>query len=296
MLGLSRACKKYVETSGGIRMELIEKFIQSKSGNMALCEDMYFHNEYFAAVIDGATSVSDSLYGEKTQGRIAAELIRDAISSLNGRESIDEIITVINERYKVLYKKLNLEQEVLEIPYIRPSASMIIYSKYHHKVWMVGDCQLYFDGKLYQNIKRIDEVFSEARSIIVQGELVKGRTVKELLSEEDVGFRLIKPFIQKQYNFQNATPDSDLSYAVINGFPIPSELIKTIDLSEDVKVFSLASDGYPTILESLEASEKELSRLLMVDPLCIYENKSTKGIAKDNISFDDRTYIKVRIG
>lgn len=80
-----------------------------------------------------------------------------------------------------------------------------------------------------------------------------------------------------------------------NGFPIPSELIKAIDFSEDVKVFSLASDGYPTILENLEASEKELSRILEVDPLCIHENKSTKGIAKGNISFDDRTYIKVRI-
>lgn len=283
------------DKSGGTGMELIEKFIQSKSGNMELCEDIFFCNEHFAAVIDGATSVSDCLYDEKTPGRIAAELIWDAISSLKGQESIDEIITVINEKYKVLYKKLNLEQEVLETPYLCPSASMIIYSKYHHKVWMIGDCQLYFDGKLYQNIKRIDEIFSEARSIIVRGELVKGRTVKELLSEEDIGFRLIKPFIQKQYNFQNAASDPDLSYAVVNGFPIPSELIKTIDLSEDVKVFSLASDGYPTILGSLEASEKELSRILEADPLCIYENKSTKGIAKDNISFDDRTYIKVRI-
>lgn len=276
-------------------MELVEKFILSKSNNPDLCEDTYLCNEHFAAVIDGATSVSDRLYKGKTQGKLAAELIREAILTLNGSENIEEIIMVINEKYKALYKELKLEEEVVELPYLRPSASMIIYSKYHHKVWMIGDCQLYCGGKLYQNIKRIDEVFSEVRSIIVQGEIMKGKSVEELLEEEDVGFHLIKPLIQKQYNFQNTTPDCDLSYAVVNGFPIPSELIKTIDLHEDLESISLASDGYPIIKESLEASEEELSRILIVDPLCIHENKSTKGIAKQNISFDDRTYIKVRI-
>ncbi|WP_042143643.1 hypothetical protein [Paucisalibacillus sp. EB02] len=276
-------------------MKLVEEFTQSKSGNMDLCEDAYFCNEHFAAVIDGATSVSDRLYNGKTQGRLAAELIREAMSTLDGKETINEIVTVINKEYKALYEALKLEEEVLEYPYLRPSASMIIYSKYHHKVWMVGDCQLYYGNKLYQNIKHIDEVFSEVRSIILQGELLNGKTVEELLDGEDTGFQLIRPLIKKQYNFQNTTPKCDLSYAVVNGFPIPSELIKTIDLPEGLEFLSLASDGYPTILDSLEASEEELTRILKNDPLCIHENRSTKGIAKENLSFDDRTYIKVQI-
>lgn len=276
-------------------MKLVEEFILSKSGNMDVCEDTYFCNEHFAAVIDGATSVSDRLYNGKTQGRLAAELIRKAIATLNGQESIDEIIAVINEKYKELYKALDLEEEIFEFPYLCPSASMIIYSKYHHKVWMVGDCQLYCAGKLYQNIKYVDEVFSEVRSIILQGELLKGKTVEELLGGDDIGFQLIRPLIQKQYNFQNATPDCHLSFAVINGFPIPPELIKTVDLPHDVEFLSLASDGYPKIMDSLEETEEELSRILKADPLCIYENRSTKGIANHNRSFDDRTYIKIQI-
>ncbi|MEC5423465.1 hypothetical protein QGM71_08135 [Virgibacillus sp. C22-A2] len=275
-------------------MRIVEKFIQSKTGNIRYCEDTYFCNDHFAVVIDGATNVSDREFSGKTPGQLAASTIKQTFLHLGGKEDIEAIVQAINSNYQQLYKRLEIEDEIQEKPYIRPSASMIIYSKYHQRVWMIGDCQCFYNDTLHQNIKRVDEVFEEVRSIIMKGELQVGKKPEELMVD-DIGFELIKPLIQKQYNFQNATPASSLSYAVVNGFTIPLELIKTIDIPPNTEYISLGSDGYPKIYGSLEETERELKRLLEIDPLCIEENMGTKGVAKNNISFDDRTYIKVEI-
>ena len=57
----------------------------------------------------------------------------------------------------------------------------------------------------------------------------------------------------------------------------------------------LASDGYPYLKESLEESERLLKAELTNNPLCDREYRSTKGKAEDNISFDDRTYIRFKV-
>lgn len=275
-------------------MNVVEHYIQSKSGNLEKCEDTFLVNEHFACVIDGATNVSGRIFNERTPGQLAASTIKHAISHLQGHETIEGIIAEINHHYKKLYYSLDMAEEMEQKPYMRPSAAMIIYSKYHHKIWMIGDCQCYFNKELYQNTKHVDEVFSEARSIILKGELFIGKEVSELM-ENDIGFDLIRPLIQKQYNFQNTDPDCSLSYGVINGFVIPSALIKVIDVPESVEQISLGSDGYPRIFGTLAETEEELARLIKLDPLCINENRGTKGIRKSNVSFDDRTYVKFEI-
>lgn len=275
-------------------MELIEQFSQSKTGKATDNEDAFFYNNHFAGVIDGATNVSGRLFNDKTPGQLAAKIIRNAILSLKGNETIIEIIDVINEHFNRIFIDLKIVEEILETPYIRPSAAMIIYSNYHRKIWMIGDCQCFFNGVNYQNVKRVDEVFEEVRSIVMKGELIRGKSVTEL-RQNDIGFNYILPLIQKQYNFQNASPNCSYSYAVVNGFPIPEKLIKVVDVPEKTNFISFASDGYPNIYESLDKTEIHLEKLLVKDPLCIKENIGTKGIGENNISYDDRTYIKIRI-
>ena len=159
---------------------------------------------------------------------------------------------------------------------------------------MIGDCQCYFNGTLPQNLKHVDKVFEEVRSIVLHAELVNGSTIEDFL-HKDVGFELIKPLIQKQYNFQNGDPESHLSYGVVNGFSIPNALIKTVDVPEDIEYISLAIDGYSEIFSTLAETEAELQRLLELDPLCIKENMGIKARLKGNSSYDDRTYIKLEI-
>lgn len=57
----------------------------------------------------------------------------------------------------------------------------------------------------------------------------------------------------------------------------------------------LASDGYPTLLPTLKESEKALAHHLIDDPQNIGEFVATKGLVEGNVSFDDRTYIKLKI-
>ena len=57
----------------------------------------------------------------------------------------------------------------------------------------------------------------------------------------------------------------------------------------------LASDGYPTLLPTLKESEKALAHHLIDDSQNIGEFVATKGLVEGNVSFDDRTYIKLKI-
>lgn len=275
-------------------MQLIDSFTEAKTGNKHDSEDTYFVNEHFACVIDGATNVSGISLEGTTPGKLAAQTVKEAMASLQGTEDIEEIIVKINLYYENIYKFYDKSGVEITNSFMRPSASAIIFSKHHRKIWLIGDCQCYLDGQQYTNIKRVDQVFEEVRSIIIKSELVQGVT-EETLLHNDIGFETIKPLIQRQYQFQNGDPACNLSYGVINGQSIPLNLIKTIEVPEEIETISFASDGYPLIFETLTETEAYLQRMLEIDPLCINENMATKGIQIGNVSFDDRTYIRVKI-
>lgn len=277
-----------------MNVKIEEFYIQSKTGHMDTCEDNFFINDHFIAVIDGATSVSGRFYNGYTQGQIATHLVREAFEQLTGEETIHQIIDEINRCYERWYRTENMFSVIEETTYLTPAASMGVYSRHFNTIWLIGDCQAYFNGELVQNPKRIDDVFAEVRSILLQGEILRGSNEKDLL-EHDIGFEMIKPLIQKQYNFQNSTPDCDLSYPVINGYPIPPELIKTVSIPDGITEIALATDGYPKIGATLNESEHILKDLMERDPLCIRENLATKGLKNGHISFDDRLYVRFSV-
>ena len=57
----------------------------------------------------------------------------------------------------------------------------------------------------------------------------------------------------------------------------------------------MASDGYPVLADTLEETERLLACSLAEDPLRIGEHPSTKGVAAGNESFDDRTYLRIKL-
>ena len=80
---------------------------------------------------------------------------------------------------------------------------------------------------------------------------------------------------------------------MIDGFHVPDEGIRVLSFPENVETVVLASDGYPYLKDTLIASEQALQELLQDDPMLFRKYKTTKSIQQDNLSFDDRAYLKL---
>jgi hypothetical protein len=95
--------------------------------------------------------------------------------------------------------------------------------------------------------------------------------------------------------FCNNSGAGDWAYAALNGKPIDFSLVNIRPVPRDVGTIVITSDGYPLALPTLEASEDLLDRLLTQDPLCIGPLLGTKGVSPGNVSYDDRSYLKIEI-
>lgn len=84
-------------------------------------------------------------------------------------------------------------------------------------------------------------------------------------------------------------------YRSINGSSVPDEGIRIERLPEDIETIVLASDGYPYLNDTLQASERALQEVLHDDPLLFRKYRATKGMHQGWRSFDDRAYVRLRI-
>lgn len=265
-------------------MKIIEQFSQGKSTTTP-SEDAVVVTAYYAAVIDGATAKTDFRYeGGETPGHLAARLLADAIPALPTEASAAEVITLLTQ-------KLALPTVA---PAHRPTASIAIFSKHHREVWMVGDCQaglVHADRRVetITNPKRIDSVLASWRRSILLSYLNRGLLSQSEILNQDPGRRIIQPFITAQPHGHNR------DFGVLDGTPVPERFIKRINIPSDVTTLILASDGYPSLQSTLQASEQRLHQLLALDPLCIGPLMGTKGVKPGARSFDDRTYLKIEI-
>ncbi|MBO0793101.1 MAG: hypothetical protein J2P36_19440 [Ktedonobacteraceae bacterium] len=95
--------------------------------------------------------------------------------------------------------------------------------------------------------------------------------------------------------FQNSPAAGHYWFSVIDGFAVPDEEIRMLRLPDDIETIVLASDGYPSVKETLLESEQALHEVLRDDPLLFRKYKATKGMNKGQVSYDDRSYIKLRM-
>lgn len=276
-------------------MKIIEEKTVSKTGNRDTCEDRYCVTEHYACVIDGATNVSGRIYNGLTPGQIASGVIVETIPTLPPDAAISEIIKIINANLINYYKEHGIFDSILENPFSCPTASMVLYSKYRHTIWMIGDCQCMIDGKWYTNAKIVDDIIANIRSFVLETELQKGKTIEELM-KKDTGHQAVSSFKRMQYYLQNTKVETQYSYIAITGFDFNVDRIKTLGVDPAAEYLVLASDGYPRLKPTLEEVEKELQYILENDPLCFREYKLGKGLIEGNVSFDDRTYVKIRLG
>ena len=173
-------------------------------------------------------------------------------------------------------------------PEERLTASAIIFSRLRREIWMIGDCQCLISGELCENPKPYEQTLAEMRAAKIRELLAQGKTAEELLANDEGRDSVIPRMLQEMKN-QNVT------YSVIDGFHIPEQLVRVITLDFRPWEIVLASDGYPFLCPTLEESEAKLAYQKEHDPLNIDTFKATKGFAKGNNSFDDRSYIRFMI-
>lgn len=193
---------------------------------------------------------------------------------------------------KSIYSKyidLKIDVERLKLhPEERLTASAIVYSSKLRQLWMIGDCQCLVGGCFYDNPKPYEQELAEQRALFLREAINNGIT-PESVSIKDCGRESILPELVKCCRYQN------VSYAVIDGFDIPMDKVRVINVDEGINELVLASDGYPFLKPTLDESEAMLSSQLENDPLCINTFKATKGLMAGNKSFDDRSYLRVGI-
>lgn len=287
-------------------MKIIESSIIGKKSPEA-CEDGMVVTDDFIAVIDGSTSKTPKhLNPDMKNGRYAMMLISEYIwEELKADASVDDFCQGVTAYiYNKVYEKLGVEERLKEHPEERLTASAILYSRTRNEVWMVGDCQVIIDGKLYENGKPYEQEIARKRVELIEQGLSPAEARKQ-----------IEPLLIKaMLSGQNQT------YTVIDGFPIYREGVKVVSVSVSSSVqdsvpasdsvpcsdsasasdtipsssseIVLASDGYPFLKPTLAASEAALAEQIANDPQNIHSFIATKGIVEGNKSFDDRTYIR----
>jgi len=260
---------------------------------MDTCEDSIVITDNFLAIVDGATSRSPILYEGKKNGKVASEIIAKSIAELPEDSTAENAFLSASQKIAEFYEKENLYDHMKENPADRCNASVIIFSKHFNELWLVGDCQALIDGKLTNNVKKVDTLFEELRSFILEQEIMKGKSIEEL-RQNDVSQGQVIPFIDRQNVFQNIDKDVEFAYFTIDGFFKNTSRIKKISVPINSNVV-IASDGYPQLFPTLEETEASLASIIAEDPLCFRKFKSVKGVFEGNISFDDRSYIKFSV-
>lgn len=278
----------------GLPYTIAESYLKGKEC-ADKCEDGIVATADFAAVVDGSTAKSDFQWQGRKTGRLAMETITRAIRYLPAGVSATEAVRTITDSIRGFYETHGMTRRLAEEPGCRLTACAVIYSRARGEVWQIGDCQCIIGGSLKTNEKEIDRIMAEARAAYNEVALALGATQADI-EASDPGRAFIGPFLQRQAILQNS-PDSlqRLAFAALDGFPVNMRQVKVHKVSKDVTEIVLASDGYPSLCPTLLRSEALLRQSLAADPMCMRQYKSTKGVKAGNRSFDDRSYLRIRV-
>ncbi len=185
------------------------------------------------------------------------------------------------------YRKSMLPR-LAEHPEERLTCSAVVFSRLNREIWMVGDCQCMVNGELFDNPKPAEAELAALRAEEVRRLLATGITQNELL-RDDIARPVIIPLMLETMHQQNIT------YSVIDGFPIARKYVRLIPLDFRPWEIVLATDGYPVLCSTLAESEKRLQQQHDIDPLNIGTFQATKAFNPDFNSFDDRAYIRFTV-
>lgn len=267
---------------------MLEEQVIPRTGVAELCEDGIVVTRHFAAVIDGMTDKTGSRYDGMSGGRYVMRTLTAAITDLDPNLDAHKALCLLTDAVdRALPAGLTSMQ--------RPAASVTMFSATHREIWQVGDVGFRWKGRPAHRGRHISEqINADMRAAYLTSLLLTGSTREELLAD-DPGRRLIQPMLEREPLFINNPDAGPFAYPAVNGLPVPEHLLTVEQVPDDVHEIIMASDGYPRIKSTLAESEEELKRLLAQDPLCIDGLRGTKGLKPGNLSYDDRSYLRLSI-
>ena len=251
------------------------------------CEDGIVATTDFVAVIDGSTSkAQQQISSEMRNGRYAMLLLQNVIKNLPTDVTVSQFCTIATDAIASIYKQHNISRDrLIQHPEERLTASLGIFSRFRKEIWIIGDCQCLCDGHYYDNPKPHEEPVARRRSALIS-EMISSGTYSEIqLLAHDYARDAVVADIVESCHHQN------IDFSVIDGFPVALDKVISIQANTSRDIV-LATDGYPFLFPTLQASEEALMEQLANDPLCYKTFFATKGKIVGNISFDDRAYIR----
>lgn len=268
-------------------MQIIEQSLVAKNPRKK-SEDGIVVSPDFIAVIDGSTSKTEYRHSLlRSNGRYAMQLTGRYIRRMPKNITSEGFLRGVTAFIRKHYRKSMLPR-LAEHPEDRLTCSAVIYSRLNREIWMVGDCQCMINGELFDNPKPAEAELAAMRAEEVRRLLTTGVTQEELL-RNDTARSVIIPHMLETMRQQNIT------YSVIDGFPIARQHVRVIPLDFRPWEIVLASDGYPVLCPTLAESEQRLKQQREQDPLNICTFQATKAFHPDFNSFDDRTYIRFKV-
>ena len=270
-------------------MKIIEQSVIPKSPAKKSEDGIVVTND-FIAVIDGSTSKTRKRHCPwMSNGRYAMQLISRYIRKMPADISCGQFCKGVTKAVSRHYWLRFPMDRMAAHPEERLTASAIIYSRVRREIWLVGDCHCLVGGEYYDNPKPYEQELAEMRGARVRELLAEGYTEEQLRQPFDPAREVMIPHMLEVMQNQNKT------YAVIDGFPIPSSLVPVLTLNFQPWEIVLASDGYPQLAKSLAETEALLEAQRLNDPLNIGRFKATKAFVVGNHSFDDRSYIRFTV-
>jgi len=264
-------------------MNIIEQLIVAKNPKKK-SEDGIVVTDHFIAVIDGSTSKATHQYSLlRSNGRLAMETVSKCIRKAEKTISCHQFCLLVTKAFARHYRKSQLAY-LTEHPEERITASCVVFSRVRREIWMIGDCQCLIGGEYFDNPKPYEQELAERRAAIIR----ESPLPHSHFLTDDTARAAIIPRMIETMKQQNKT------YSVVDGFPIPEDKVRVLTLDFQPWEIVLASDGYPFLEPTLEASEARLARQRTEDPLNIGDFKATKAFAKGFNSFDDRAYIRFK--
>lgn len=259
--------------------EVLDAVSFAKTGDGSLNEDAFVIENDLVAVFDGETNKGDPMV--PSPGRLAAMSLMDAARDLP--RFSDPAVVV---------KHLQTAVAEIERSYGSSAAAVgAVLDARSRRLIRVGDVAVGIDGEFHFRRKLVDEIAAAARSALIQSHLQNGRDTSDLL-DDDPGRKMILPLLRESASWRNRA-DSEYGFGCLDGGTTPCELIDVFTIAEGSEVV-IATDGYTDPRSTLRESEKALAESLRSDPLRIGPPPGTKGVLGGHISFDDRTYVRVR--